>query len=181
MVGLIFIENDQFVGTCHSMNGPIREPHSDKFIQIYITEKDVKLFSSGRNSSFSISSIEEASPIAKATGVIIKNSPCIILGIVFQPEVKTGSETGNEKLKIVTSSGTIVFLSVPGLKVLFNSPFLPRNNLSRILSTTSFLNDGLGIYLTTPFELQRFLYTEVSQFTEFDQLTELRKNKKNLM
>ena len=39
-------------------------------------------------------------------------------------------------------------------------PFLPRNN-DRVLSTVTFLNDGVGIYLINPFELQRFSYTEV--------------------
>ena len=54
----------------------------------------------------------------------------------------------------------VIVLSLPGLKVLSSVPFLPKNN-HRVLSTVTFLNDGIGAYLTNPFELQRFSYTEV--------------------
>ena len=46
---------------------------------IFVTEKNVKLYSSGRNQSFSVSSVDE-SPITRATGCMVRNSPCLILG-----------------------------------------------------------------------------------------------------
>ena len=67
--------------------------------------------------------------------------------------------------KKVTETGVVIVLSLPSLKVLSSVPFLPRNN-HRVLSTVTFLNDGIGAYLVNPFELQRFSYTEVCFYCE---------------
>ena len=67
--------------------------------------------------------------------------------------------------KKVTETGVVIVLSLPSLKVLSSVPFLPRNN-HRVLSTVTFLNDGIGAYLVNPFELQRFSYTEVCFYFE---------------
>ena len=60
----------------------------------------------------------------------------------------------------VTRDGSIIVLSLPNLKELSKTPFLQKQNRFSN-STISFLNDGIGLYLDSPMEIQRFSYTEV--------------------
>ena len=64
---------------------PHRQPQFDKFVMIFVTEKGVKTFRGNHNQSAASYSLkDDSSIIDKASGCMIRNSPCILLGkIIF--------------------------------------------------------------------------------------------------
>ena len=67
---------------CHMTGGqPHRQPQFDKFVMIFVTEKGVKTFRGNHNQSAASYSLkDDSSTIDKASGCMIRNSPCILLG-----------------------------------------------------------------------------------------------------
>ena len=60
---------------------PHRQPQFDKFVMIFVTEKGVKTFRGNHNQSAASYSLkDDSSIIDKASGCMIRNSPCILLG-----------------------------------------------------------------------------------------------------
>ena len=92
---------------CHMTGGqPHRQPQFDKFVMIFVTEKGVKTFRGNHNQSAASYSLkDDSSTIDKASGCMIRNSPCILLGKDFtychrQGYIKLERTIGkNEKLE----------------------------------------------------------------------------------
>jgi hypothetical protein len=134
LVSILFFESDRIISCTNAQN---KLPDAEKFFTILAAERQIKVISARNNKDVNTTP-EDTGLLCKVQGVIVGNT---------------------SYLACFSTAGAILFYSLPGLKLLLNVSYLPRVN-QRILSTISFINNGRGAYLMSPYEIQRFCYTE---------------------
>jgi len=139
LVSILFFESDRIISCTNAQN---KLPDAEKFFTILAAERQIKVISARNNKDVNTTP-EDTGLLYKVQGVIVGNT---------------------SYLACFSTAGAILFYSLPGLKLLLNVSYLPRVN-QRILSTISFINNGRGAYLMSPYEIQRFCYTEVTRLT----------------